>query len=98
MYVPPDGTKLEPLFDIPVAEEAFMFSHGRFYSGSVWLDGSDNFEKMRAELTRRFGEPSFIAPRISLWKWKWQDGPIEASLSYQERFARTTVTFENKKF
>ena len=80
MYVPPDGTKPEPLFDVPVAEEAFTFSQGRFYSGSAWLDGKDNFDKMRAELTRRFGEPAFANPRISLWKWKWQDGPIEVSL------------------
>jgi hypothetical protein len=98
MYVSSDGTNPGQLFDIPVKEEAFMFSHGRFYGGMAWLDGRDNFEKMKAELVRRYGQPSFVDPRISLWKWKWQDRQIEVSLYYQERFSRTTVSFENNNY
>jgi hypothetical protein len=98
MYELPEGTKSEPLFDIPVSGEAFMFSQGRFFGGNAWLDGRDNFDKMRNELTRRYGEPSFTNPSFFLSKWKWQDGPIEVSIYYDEKFARTTVTFDNNKY
>lgn len=75
-----------------------MFSGNRFCGGNAWMDGKDNFDKMKAELTRRFGEPSFSNPRLLLWKWKWQEGPIVVSLNYQEQFARTTVSFYNEKY
>ena len=90
-----DGSKPESPFDIPVTEEAFMFSQDHFYGGSAWLDGKENFDKMKSELTRRYREPSFVNSSISLWKWL--DGPNEATFSCQARFARNTVTFEDDK-
>jgi hypothetical protein len=33
MYMPPKGKAPEPIFGIPVAEEAYSFSKSRLYSG-----------------------------------------------------------------
>jgi hypothetical protein len=95
MYVPASGKSLSPLFGIPVAEEAYSFSRGRFYSGSAWLDGRENFEKMKAALTKAYGNPSFVNERLYLWKWKWPGSRIEVHLYFQTKFTRTTVTFLN---
>ena len=62
----------------------------------VYLDGKQNFDKVKADLIKQYGEPTVANPRIWLWKWKWKDSKIEVMLSYQERFARTTVGFQNK--
>src|ERR1044071_3411407 len=102
----PDGTSLyvptagggkapQPFLGLPVAEEAYSFSHGRFYSGSVWLDGRANFEKAKAELVKAYGQPAFSNPRLDLHKWKWPRSKVEVSLSYQARVQRTTITFVN---
>ena len=95
MYVPKAGKALAYLFGVPVAEEAYSFSSGRFYSGSAWLDGRDNLVRMRAALTKEFGRPTFANEGLQLWKWKWPGSQVEVHLSYQSRFARTTVTFLN---
>lgn len=94
MYVPVVSS-IPPLYDLPVAEEAYSFSKGRFYSASSWLDGAGNFEKMKSTLTRKFGPPTFTNEQLRLWKWKWPGTKIEVHLSYQARFARTTVMFLN---
>jgi hypothetical protein len=91
----PTSKKLPPFFDLPVTEEAYMYSRGRFYSGSVWLDGQDLFEKMKAELTKAYGQPSFKSEQMYLWKWKWSRTKIEVHLSYQPKYSRTSVTFVN---
>ncbi|MCE2722027.1 MAG: hypothetical protein LW865_01895 [Betaproteobacteria bacterium] len=96
MYVPASGKKPTPFLDIPVVEEAYSFDKGKFYSGSVWLDGRDNFDKMKAALNKNFGQPSFVNPGQTLYKWKWQGTKVEVSLQYQEKFARTTVTYKKE--
>lgn len=95
MYAPAPGKKPQALFDIPVAEEAYLYTRGKFYSGSVWLDGQNNLEKMKATLSREFGPPSFANEQLYLWKWKWPNKKIEVHLYYQSKFSRTTVTYLN---
>ncbi|MCI0721537.1 MAG: hypothetical protein L0338_21580 [Acidobacteria bacterium] len=95
MYVPMEGSSLPPLFDLPVAEEAYSFSNGKFYSGSSWLDGPENFQKLKTALTRTFGQPAFANAYLSLWKWKWPGSGVEVHLSYQAKVSRTNVTFAN---
>ncbi len=95
MYVLPDGTKPQPLFDVPVAEEAFSYTGNKFYSGNAWLDGRTNFEKMKAALVKVYGQPSVVNEQLHLWTWKWPSSKIEVNLGYQDNFSRTTVTFVN---
>ena len=95
IYAPVSGKAPSHLFDTPVAEEAYFFSNGKFFSGSAWFDGRGNFEKVKTALFRTYGQPSFVNEKNKLWKWKWQGNKIEIHLSYQLKFSRTTVTFLN---
>jgi len=95
LYVPASGKTLPSLFDVPVAEEAYSFSKGKFNSGSAWFDGQGNFEKVKAALFKVYGQPSFTNEKINLWKWKWPGKQIEVHLSHQAKFSRTTVTIVN---
>lgn len=95
IYVPFSGKKPQPLFDIPVAEEAYSYTRGKFFSGSAWLDGQVNLEKMKGALSKAYGPPLFANEQRYLWKWKWPAKQIEVHLNYQSKFARTTVTFLN---
>jgi GYF domain 2 len=90
-----DGAKSGPLFGVPVMDELFFFSKGRFYGAMTFLEGKDNAEIMREELTRRFGRPSFQSSSANLLKWQWKDGPIDIYWMYQEDHERTTVSFAN---
>lgn len=83
------------MFKAQVAEEAYTFSHGKFYSGSAWFDGLGNFEKVKSALFATYGKPSFVNEKLYIWKWKWQGNKVEVHLSYQSQFSRTTVTFLN---
>jgi hypothetical protein len=94
MYVP-ILKKSEPLFGIPVVEEDYFFAHGRFYQGDVFLDGEPNLQKMKATLVQAFGDPTFTNDNLKIWKWNWPKKSIEIQLHYQDKFARTTVTFSN---
>jgi hypothetical protein len=94
MYVPATDT-IPALFDIPVAEEAYSFSQDKFYSASAWLNGTENFERMRLALPRAYGPPSFCNDELYLWKWKWPMSQVEIHLFFEKKFSRTTVTFLN---
>src|SRR4051812_7549021 len=50
MYVT-RSKKPRPLFNVPITKEAYLFSHGRFFSATAWSDGRDNFMKIAAALT-----------------------------------------------
>jgi hypothetical protein len=93
LYVPARAKTPAPLFDIPVTEEDYSFSHGKFYSGDAYLDGEINLQKMKAALIKTFGQPSFA--NESLKMWKWPKSAVEVHLSYQAKFAKSTVTFVN---
>ena len=97
MYVPAAGKKLEPLFDIPVVEEGYSYSKGKFFSGSSWLSGSANLENMKAALSKVFGPPSFANEQSQIWKWQWPKNKIEIQLYYQAKFSKATVTYLNNR-
>jgi hypothetical protein len=87
--------KSDPLFEISVAEEDYSFVHGKFYQGDVYLDGEANFQKMKTVLFSKFGNPTFTNESLRIYKWKWPKQNIEMTLSYQLKFARTSVLFAN---
>ena len=96
MYVPASGKTPLPLFEVPVAEEAHLFSKGKLFSGMAWFDGQGNFEKVKAALFKAYGQPSFANEEINFWKWKWAGKQIEVRLWYQAgKFSRTEVFFVN---
>jgi len=95
MYVPPSGNVQSSLFRIPVAEELYAFIEGKFFSGSAWFDSHANFEKVKAALSKEYGQPTFSNKELNLWKWQWPGEQIEVALSYQAKFSRTTLTFVN---
>ncbi len=95
LYEPIKGTKLQPLFDIPVAEEAYSYSKKRFYSGNAWFDGKDNFERVKNALFKEYGKPTFSNEKEYIWDWNWPNTKIKVHLDYQTKFSRTTVTYTN---
>lgn len=97
LYQPRPGKPLPPLFGVPVAEEAYTFSQGKFFSASAWIDGSENFKKIKATLIKAYGEPAVTKDRDdnNFRIWKWPDSPVEVRLTYHYKFARATVTYIN---
>ena len=95
LYKPRPGKPLPPLFDVPVAEEAYTFSKGGFFSASAWIDGSENFARIMAALVKAYGQPAITNERKNLRIWKWADSPVEVRLAYHYKFARATVTYIN---
>ncbi|MDP1718710.1 MAG: hypothetical protein Q8L40_11605 [Burkholderiales bacterium] len=95
LYAPTPGKKPAPLFDLPVTEENYSFTHGKLYAASAYLDGRANFDKMKAALIKAYGPPSFSNERADLFKWKWPRSKIEVHLYYQAKFSKTTVTYLN---
>lgn len=95
MYGLASGKARQSLFDVPVAEEAYSYTNGKFYSGSAWIDGQANLGKMKAALSKAYGQASFANEQKYIWKWKWPAKQIEVHLYYETKFSRTTVTFVN---
>ncbi len=93
MFIPDPPSIPEPLFGIPIAEESFSFSYGRFYKGDLWFDGKANFKRMRAALTEHYGPAQEFLPKVSLWKWKWTEDDVEVRLYYNK--TRSTLTLLN---
>ncbi len=97
LYRPRPGKPLPPLFKVPVAEEVYSFSKGKFFSASVWLDGKESFEKIKSALIETYGQPSVTDERKNLRIWKWPDSPVEIRLSYNDKYSRATVTYVNTR-
>jgi hypothetical protein len=97
LYSPPaaQAKNLQPILGVPVAEEAYSFHRGKFYSGSAWIDGQANFDAVKAALIKAYGQPAFSNPGMQLYKWKWAGNKIEVHLSYQAKFQRATLTYLN---
>ena len=87
---------LNPYFEVPVAEEGYLFLDGKLYAGQLYFDGIDNFTKVKGALTKQFGNPDFANEALQLFKWKWQNPEVEVRLSYQSNFQRTTVHIARK--
>jgi hypothetical protein len=97
LYRPRPDKTLAPLYEVPVAEEVYSFLKGRFFSASAWLDGKDNFEKIKIALQATYGQPTVTDEHKNLRIWQWPDSPVEVRLSYNEKFARATVTYVNTR-
>ena len=95
VYQPRPGKTLPPLFKVPVAEEAYSFSNGKFFRGNAWVDGKENFEKIKAALVKQYGQASMTDERKNFRMWKWPDSSVEVRLAYDEKFSRATVTYVN---
>lgn len=107
VYLPRPGKRPKPLLGVPVAEEAYSFMGGEFFSGSAWVDGKDNYMRARKAFDKKYGAPARKAGHYdrdtladenkSLAIWTWPDSPIEVRLSFNEKFARTTITFLHRE-
>jgi len=95
LYVLAPGNKHLPFFDIPVIDEDYAYTKRKFYSGSVYIDGQPNLEKMKTALSKLYGQPSFVNEKLKIWAWEWRSRKVKITLSHQVKFARTTVTFSN---
>ena len=95
MYKPTRGRTPSPLFQVPVAEEEYSFSKGRFFSASAWIDGKENFARIRAALIKAYGQPAAADERKNFRIWKWPDSTVEVRLSYDDKFSRATITYIN---
>jgi uncharacterized protein DUF4236 len=83
---------LNPYFNIPVAEEGYLFEDGKLLAVQLFFDGADNFAKLKAALTKQFGTPNFANERSNIFSWKWKNPEVVLKLYYQEKFQRTTVS------
>lgn len=80
-----------PLFGVAVAGECFQFERGKLYGVSVFLDGSDAFDKVRYEFQRFYGPATFANIPAGLYKWKWEDRGIQIQLYFEANHQRATV-------
>jgi hypothetical protein len=97
LYRPRPDAPVAPLYDVPVAEEVYIFMQGRFFSASAWLDGKERFDRIRSALSDAYGPPAITDEHKHLRIWQWPGSPVEVRLAYNEKFARTTVTYINTR-
>ena len=93
----PVSKRIAPFLAVPVAEEVYLFTKGKLFSGQLFFDTAANLGKLKSELTKLYGKPDFANDSLSIYKWKWPSVQFEVSISYQSKFQRTTVTFTNNK-
>ncbi len=92
-----DGTSLyastkspKALHGIPIREESYSFTKGKFYSGSAYLSSSADLMAMKVALTKAHGAADFSNDHKKIWRWKWPKESVEIVLY------SGTVTYENK--
>ena len=95
IYVPQEENKSAPFLGVPVNKELYMFSNGKLYGGSVFLEGRENFDAMKVALIKLYGQPAFANDRTEIYKWKWPNTQIEVHFYYNKNFAQATVTYLN---
>ena len=93
----PVNKRLGQFLGIPVAEEMFLFTNGKLYSGKLVIDTQDNFVKIKNELSKLYGKPDFINDSIKSYKWIWPSEKIQVSLYYEAKFQQAIVTFKTDK-
>lgn len=91
----PNSVKATQFLGLQVMEEAYFYNNGKFYSGSVWLEGQENFARMKAALFKKYGYPTFTNDKLFIWKWQWPERKIEVQLNYQAKNSRATVSYTN---
>ena len=95
LYIPISKNKPSTLFGYPVAEEAYLFTKGKFYSGIAWIDGYGNYVGIKKLFENNYGEPKFANEDKYIYKWKWINNKIEIHLNYNLAQNRATITFIN---
>lgn len=91
----PNSVKPTQFLGLQVKEEAYFYNNGRFYSGSVWIEGQENFARMKAALFKKYGYPTFTNDKLFIWKWQWPEKKIEVQLNYQAKTSKATVSYTN---
>jgi hypothetical protein len=69
----------DSLFGLPVKEEGYWFSHGRFCEGVAWVASNQPLKAAKDALVKAFGPPSFTSEQ--LWKWHWPQSGVTAQLN-----------------
>lgn len=69
----------DSLFGLPVKEEGYWFSHGRFSEGVASVANNQSLNAARDALVKAFGPPSFASQQ--LWKWQWPRTGVSAQLN-----------------
>jgi hypothetical protein len=72
--------RTDSLLGLPVKEENYWFSHGRFYKGVAWVARSQSLIAAKAALLKALGPPSFSSEPLQLWKWYWPQTGVTAQL------------------
>lgn len=88
-YVPGETCPSEPLLGVPVTSECYQYEADSLYSVSVFLKGQEVFDKVRYELQRLYGPPTFANISSALYKWKWEE--LEIQLYFQPQDQTSTV-------
>ena len=86
------------LFGVPVASELYHFDRGRFCLGQAFLDGRENFMKMKVALTAAYGKPGLRNDLTEVYRWQWESAKIEVALTYEAWYAKGTVEFRSGSF
>jgi len=69
----------DSLFGLPVKEEGYWFSSGRFSEGVASIASNQSLKAARDALVKAFGPPSFASDQ--LWKWHWPNTGVTAQLN-----------------
>jgi hypothetical protein len=72
--------RTDSLLGLPVKEENYWFSHGRFYKGVAWVASNQSLKAAKAALLKALGPPSFSSEPLQLWKWYWPQTGVTAQL------------------
>jgi tetratricopeptide (TPR) repeat protein len=73
-----------PIFDVPVSEQAFTWSEGKFWMGEVYIYDytESDLAKLNAALINQYGQPTFKNEQVHLTKWTWPNEKLAIILSF----------------
>jgi hypothetical protein len=71
--------RTDSLLGLPVKEEDYWFSHGRFHEGVACIASSQSLKTAKDALVKAFGPPSFASEQ--LWRWHWPQASVTAQLN-----------------
>jgi len=69
----------DSLFGLPIKEEGYWFSRGRFSEGVAWIARNQSLKAAKDALVKAFGPPTFASEQ--LWKWHWPNTGVTAQLN-----------------
>ena len=91
LYVP--KTAPAPLEGVPVKEADFRYDHGRLYAADLFIDGEAGRDAVKMALAKKYGSPLSADTTAQSYQWSWPERKVSIDMSYQEKTARTQVTF-----